>query len=341
MNSKTSNSSRDVLDRRVLSLEFACDVSRDRSTLPLIFDQKTDSGTSSLLEWPYQLARAWSCTFPKQHFSMQNRIFFLGLVLVLSTVESIFFEDDEFRECDGCFCVAGSGETCPNDIAPPTNLDSLVPIYRQYEITQHAFLGCDPYQASSCERIPAALDGGACIVTLESRSSCPGGRYSVSTYPGSVQEALDKGLYVTHTGPCGVCSSLQDLASYIDVGANMRREAGFCGFIGLLGFGLGPKCFRNLGLTSACADMWFYNTRSTSRSCFLLCWLDVLLNKPANDPGPDCSLTNCIQCDEDNSGPIFLEYSGRTRRNSGLLANIIRPCSELETVAHVDPCALH
>lgn len=44
---------------------------------------------------------------------------------------------------------------------------------------------------------------------------------------------------------------------------------------------------------------------------------------------PDGSLNSCLQCDEDESGPVFKYYSGRTRRNSGIESEIPRPSDSI------------
>lgn len=48
----------------------------------------------------------------------------------------------------------------------------------------------------------------------------------------------------------------------------------------------------------------------------------------------DGTLNPCIQCDEDESGPVFKAVAGRTRRNSGLPNAICRPCSEVRPLVH-------
>ena len=48
----------------------------------------------------------------------------------------------------------------------------------------------------------------------------------------------------------------------------------------------------------------------------------------------DGSLNPCIQCDEDESGPIFKLVSGRTRRNSGLASGLCRPCETVFPLTH-------
>ena len=47
---------------------------------------------------------------------------------------------------------------------------------------------------------------------------------------------------------------------------------------------------------------------------------------------PMCS--DCIQCDEDKSGPNFKYFSGRTRRNSGIPSSIYRPPQTVYNMTH-------
>ena len=49
---------------------------------------------------------------------------------------------------------------------------------------------------------------------------------------------------------------------------------------------------------------------------------------------PDGALNPCIQCDEDESGPVFKAVAGRTRRNSGLASALCRPCESVASVTH-------
>ena len=54
--------------------------------------------------------------------------------------------------------------------------------------------------------------------------------------------------------------------------------------------------------------------------------------RPNNGAAPNCTLDDCLQCYEDESGPLFKQFGGRTRRNSGLLTTIgVRDCN-----VHVD-----
>lgn len=69
-------------------------------------------------------------------------------------------------------------------------------------------------------------------------------------YEGTVQDAQTEGLYVTHSNPCGVCSSLQDLSVYMEQGPQLRKSASDCGIAGILGEAAGcwNKVLSKLGI---------------------------------------------------------------------------------------------
>jgi len=120
-----------------------------------------------------------------------------------------------------------------------------------------------------------------------------------------VEEAQVNGRYVTHSNPCGACSSLQDLSVYMEQGPQLRSAAQHCGIKGILGKNAGTRCFMDLGFTEACASMWHYNAVNTRKKCRFKCWAFFLFNKAPNT-GPQCELAACIECDETESGPRTL-----------------------------------
>ena len=61
-------------------------------------------------------------------------------------------------------------------------------------------------------------------------------------------------------------------------------------------------------------------------------YLETMTHQPYNDDNNYCKLNDCLQCDEDHSGPIFQLIAGRTRRNSGLLSAIARPCKSIANI---------
>ena len=176
-------------------------------------------------------------------------------------------------------------------------------------------LGADPYE----EPGPYKPDlDGVCAVVVEAPR-----RYHVRWFA-TAEGATGAGAIPTHQGRCGRCSSLQDLAVYAshpDLAADVRR----CAVRTLLG----PKealttCLEDLGFTSACAQIWAYNAQHTRRTCFRKCW-----PFKAHYHRRDGSLNRCLQCDEDQSGPVFQAIAGRTRRNSGVPTSICRPWDQV------------
>jgi hypothetical protein len=129
------------------------------------------------------------------------------------------------------------------------------------------------------------------------------------------------------------------------------------------------KCFTDAGFSDDCAYLWASNSLNSKVSgcaedCIL--WLgdiddptDLLdFSNPtvqsllfsANDP-ETCDLNECLACDDEESGEIFKKYSGRTRRNSGILtvvpvpypfpaeyyqfAGLKRPCNSIAEIFQV------
>ncbi|MGB1018256.1 MAG: hypothetical protein ACPGVH_04245 [Chitinophagales bacterium] len=145
------------------------------------------------------------------------------------------------------------------------------------------------------------------------------------------EEANAAGGIVTHYDACGACSTLKDLAVYaekLDLGADVR----LCTFYNLSN----PidsliDCLEGIGLTKPCAQIWAYNAKNTQALCFDECISNNIYN---NEDG---TLSECLQCDEDKSGPIFKAEAGRTRRNTGIANAICRFCDEVQIVEHNYP----
>jgi hypothetical protein len=92
------------------------------------------------------------------------------------------------------------------------------------------------------------------------------------------------------------------------------------------------KCLIEIGFTPQCAEIWLYNTINTRKNCFSVCMWAWITKKP--NVKPDGSLNDCLQCDEDKSGPVFKFFSGRSRRNSGIKSEIDRPSDEIYDISH-------
>jgi hypothetical protein len=144
------------------------------------------------------------------------------------------------------------------------------------------------------------------------------------------QTAIDNGFIVTHQGRCGACSSLNDLAIYLS--KNLTNPTRRCGMIGTFSESKAKQCLLDIGFSEQCAQIWLFNTVNTRKNCFTVCIIAWILNEPFTKP--DGSLNDCLQCDEDKSGPVFKYFSGRTRRNSGIKSEIDRPTDEIYNITH-------
>lgn len=137
-------------------------------------------------------------------------------------------------------------------------------------------------------------------------------------------------MRLTHFGPCGLCSSLQDLSVYV-ANVDLTTPVRACGFMAVNeSEEASLECIRELGFTDPCAQIWFYNTRKTREACFGECLVGLFESYHRQDG----SLNDCLRCDEEMSGPIFKAVAGRTRRNSGLATAICRPCGTVRAVEH-------
>ena len=232
--------------------------------------------------------------------------------------------------CGSCWCVPDvSNASCPT--MPANASAATIATFKALNNTGTAYaLDCSPYKGI-CETMPPLANGtneSVCAFTYgaDCRSS-----YSASTYA-SAAAAAAAGAVVTHMGACGVCSNAQDLAVYLSL-FDMAAPGKKCGEKGLVSTSWGVSCWRDLGMTEACAKIWVYDAIHDVSECGLTCAKH--LNTPYNLP-PDCRLNSCLQCDEDRAGPNFKTFAGRTRRRSGLASAIQRPCSSVaQGISHL------
>ena len=281
----------------------------------------------------------------------------VGILLVATLAVVVMAHDghdddkDKPGYCDGCFCIPDGSQACPTALEPNMDFSAFVDKLPKFALQNPVTLDCNPYAAAAnnqtCDLQPEPLtEGGACVLEFTtptdsdaSFATCPTKyEYAVRTFNGTLSEAQAQGLYVTHAGPCGACSTLQDLYIYMTQSGALSDAATACGFRTYLDPDDGLLCFQEIGFTPGCAATWFYNTLNTKDFCLDICLQMRSNGENANGPAPGCQLHECIACDENNSGPLFVQYGGRTRRNSGLLSSIARSCDELVYLPQVDPC---
>jgi hypothetical protein len=221
----------------------------------------------------------------------------------------------------GC---AGTSTTPVPALAPPGADLGLLVALRAKVLVNPVPLQDDPYLVWRGREPPAPPPGAVCGVRFEA----DGVRYRLQPFR-SAEAARTAGFSVTHAGACGTCSTLQDLAVYLerpDLTSPVRR----CGM--RINQADARACLEALGFSGPCAATWSYNARNTRYACFVPCVLSWVEGEPS--VGPDGRLNECLQCDEDRSGPVFKATAGRTRRNSGIRSSIARPAEQIAPVVH-------
>jgi hypothetical protein len=221
---------------------------------------------------------------------------------------------------DQCTASCACGET---SFTPPSYTDADVAHLESFTLVDGpGILSEDPYQ-SSPDIEPD--NSQFCAVIPQSEAN----QYRLANYD-TESEAVADGAMVTHQGACGQCSSLQNLAVYM-AHSDLTDPVRNCGIEGIVaGEEANIECLMEIGFDLPCAQIWYFNTQNTRNICLDVC-LESLNSTHHKEDG---SLNDCIQCDEDNSGPVFKTVSGRTRRNSGLPSALCRPCDTVFPVDH-------
>jgi hypothetical protein len=215
-----------------------------------------------------------------------------------------------------------SADGPPMTGAPAVSQRLLAALRSKIPIEPVASAG-DPYLVLHADP-PLATAGTLCGVRFEPDQV----HYRLSTFA-SPEAARAAGFAATHVGACGTCSTLQDLAVYLEK-PDLTAPVRHCGISWDASGSL--KCLEGLGFSDACAHTWLYNLENTRRQCFSVCILSWIRGESATQS--DGRLNACLQCDEDRSGPIFKATAGRTRRNSGIRSSIPRPSEEIAPIVH-------
>lgn len=205
---------------------------------------------------------------------------------------------------------------------PPTFDDAaLATLTSLVNDTPALLLTGDPYAEGAADPIP---EGSVCAVT----PTTPG-HYRLDTFA-SASAARAAGAEVSHTGVCGQCSSLNNLAVYI-AQQDLTEPVRECGLLAMRENDAAAfDCLLALGFDEPCAQIWQFNTKHTQLKCLGVCL--AALDDPYHLP--DGALNPCLVCDEVQSGPVFKAVAGRTRRNSGLPNALCRPCAEVTPLDH-------
>ena len=183
-------------------------------------------------------------------------------------------------------------------------------------------------------------ENGICVFVFEDAnaffsdpSECEGRRYSMQTF--DTEDDVPPNAATTHKGPCGVCSSAQDLSRRMVLRDEMPKIGTLCGtsyYVNGLSFEILVQCYVDTaGFTRDCAELWGHYTATNVELC-----LECLKQDPYNGDPPECALNDCLACGEEFRS-VFDRVAGRNQPKSGITEPIGRKCSEFYPVVH-DPC---
>ena len=176
--------------------------------------------------------------------------------VVVPTMTPVQMVEEKYAFCGDCHCINGD-EPCPaGDQIPQMEFSSeMVGFFQSLEVDNPYEILCDPYGDDACQTTPPQTltelgDAAACAVKYDTGSlssdQCPT-RYSLVTYA-SVEEAQADGATLTHHGACGVCSTAQDLAVYIEY-TDLTEKGIECSLRGARDFEDGVACYEEVGYT--------------------------------------------------------------------------------------------
>lgn len=161
------------------------------------------------------------------------------------------------------------------------------------------------------------------------------------TFP-TADDARQANMTIAHCGPCGFCSNLQDIKTFVATRKTVAMLAKQCGPIAVLGsYDELVNCLEGkIQFSRDCSVCWADNMKSTTAHCIFTCMKTLFTGFMANNnvanAGESGWLNQCLQCDERMSGPAFVTCSGVARRRLGIPSEIERNEAEQCSIAGVD-----
>jgi len=262
-------------------------------------------------------------------------------------------DDYDYPTCGDCWCIPldNNDNNCPDWSPVNTYPEELISEFQELVPNAIYTLDCNPYSDASCTTQPPqqyidvddATSNEQAVCALK-YTACNDNSDIVTSYDmisyANWDDAVADGAIVTHMGACGLCSTTADLAAYMN-NPDLEFDSIICVTKGLFSYDAGMQCFmKDIGLTEECANIWLLDGYHTTLKCTERCVKEGIEYDgvvPANGDPPECTLSDCLQCDEDESGGIFTMFAGRNRRRSCLLSSIVRGCGEFIEIVHTSP----
>lgn len=180
----------------------------------------------------------------------------IAVLFIVALRSSQQSPDDIYAFCGNCFCIHGENDCPTGDEIPSFEFSAeLLDFMLSIKLDNPMSLSCNPYKDKICDTSPPQVlkdlgDTAKCGVVYDSLGVsddlCPT-RYKLVTFD-SMEALLKAEATLTHHGACGVCSTLQDLAVYIEK-VDLVSDGTKCSVRGILNEMDGIKCFMETGFT--------------------------------------------------------------------------------------------
>ena len=313
--------------------------------------------------------------------SLLSSFYLLLLLLVsASTAQQQQQEQQQTLEarCGDCWCVPEGG--VGNGTCPDSNLPGLYQSFPpEWPATYATFvLDQEPLQLQAADGSPDCFPFADALGPLSSYpqsnfpqcvlpqddsdvvcgfqytstdTPCRGKAYTVQQY--ASLEALtstDGGAQLIHSGPCGVCSTAQDLSVRMATFDAINPISVACATNYLISPDLEGRfdkliqCYTNIGFSPPCATLWAHFAATNANVCAVECVPDVTTNQiPLFLDPPFCPAAPCVACGAAKFEGPFNQLAGiwLSAINTGLVEELPYPCDAFTAVPNLGPpCVL-
>jgi hypothetical protein len=219
----------------------------------------------------------------------------LGIHFLLLRRMLVSSQDDFTPRCEGCWCVPGDGETCP-DFSPgiyQSFPSSWIALFKSFQQTSEvlnlvgddgSINSCFPFSGSvdislvnypEAQKPPCVVpesdtDTAVCAYVVdEEQPRCSGRSYSLQTFDSLEAKNATVGAKLVHSGACGVCSNAGDMAVRMATINTLQSQAVACGFEYVFdsSFDNLISCYTKIGFSAPCSKLYAHHTATN----FFLC----------------------------------------------------------------------
>jgi hypothetical protein len=203
---------------------------------------------------------------------------------------------------------------------------ALVALYVVFALAVVILIG-SRYENGEAERSPSTVPNFITNITCAFNPNNTNAPFV--TYP-TPEAAKADGMAVAHCGPCGDCSNMEDIETFLTTRKTITADLKKCGSKAMLGSTDElDNCIAELiDFTDKCRTCWVKNMQCDVDLCKYACmktlFMGFMIRNNVPESGDEGRLNWCLQCDEQRCGTAFVTCSGVARRRMGIRSDIER-----------------